>query len=756
MMRAVVGLVGMALALAGCLDASAQRCSSGVCAPGTVCVASLDACAKPSQLAACSGMADGERCVADGVAGVCTSGVCLSGSICGDGVIEGAEACDDGNRVAGDGCNAECTSNETCGNNVVDPGEDCDCGTSADVSPSCPGPNSDTSGVCSRGCKLRCGDGVLEPDEVCDPRAYSVVSCIDAGFDRGVASCSASCTAFATADCAYIGWRTTVTQTAAQTITDVAPFNTGQGFYITGSSVGHYQGASGTIDYADPAGQPFAAIWAPDHEVAAAAVGAAGTIAMFRFQTWVPGNVQPPVSVDLRAVWGRSQDDIYAVGDATILRWDNTGTWSQVPLAAPLLGSYRAVGGDAGHVYVVGDGGLVLVYDGATWQKINVGTTENLHGVWSVQQGGVSLVVAVGDHGTIVQYDGMQWVPGRTTSVANLTSVWGSSSDGFFAVGDRGTLLFYDGAVWRSMIAGRGLVGSVDQPLHAVHGVTGSDVIAVGSEDVLAYQGAAWTVTAAATSETLYGLWGSAPDDVYAVGGYGSILHHDGFAWTSAASPTGVDLRAVSGTAFDDIYAAGDDLTLLHYGGASWTTVHAGALGSGELSGVFARAPGDVYATGTAGTYHYNGAFTQMSAAAGDACWAAGSEVWVGGPAGVGAAPGFGVIAPTAGPIASISGTSATDVYAVGAHSFHFDGTAWKAGPFADDPDLAAVVATPAAGFAVGRGGKLSHLRAGTGAQIVDPFATRRADDLHAAFAIGHLVFFAGANGAIEILVFHR
>lgn len=49
---------------------------------------------------------------------------------CGDGVLDVGEACDDGDQVDGDGCNASCTSDETCGNGVHDPqvGETCDDG----------------------------------------------------------------------------------------------------------------------------------------------------------------------------------------------------------------------------------------------------------------------------------------------------------------------------------------------------------------------------------------------------------------------------------------------------------------------------------------------------------------------------------------------------------------------------------------------------------------------------------------------------
>jgi len=69
---------------------------------------------------------------------------------------------------------------------------------------------------------------------------------------------------------------------------------------------------------------------------------------------------------------------------------------------------------------------------------------------------------------------------------------------------------------------------------------------------------------------TLYGVWGSAADDVYAVGADGAILHFSGTAWSAEVSNTTADLNAVWGAAADDIYAVGADGKIMHYDGTSW------------------------------------------------------------------------------------------------------------------------------------------------------------------------------------------
>lgn len=50
------------------------------------------------------------------------------GAGCGDGFVDIAWACDDGNTVSGDGCRADCLKMEICGDGIVDMGEECDDG----------------------------------------------------------------------------------------------------------------------------------------------------------------------------------------------------------------------------------------------------------------------------------------------------------------------------------------------------------------------------------------------------------------------------------------------------------------------------------------------------------------------------------------------------------------------------------------------------------------------------------------------------
>ena len=79
---------------------------------------------------------------------------------CGDGFLDFGEACDDGNRLAGDGCSPSCQVVDLprlCGNGTLDRDELCDDGNAVD------GDGCDTS--CT---PTACGNGVRTEGESCD------------------------------------------------------------------------------------------------------------------------------------------------------------------------------------------------------------------------------------------------------------------------------------------------------------------------------------------------------------------------------------------------------------------------------------------------------------------------------------------------------------------------------------------------------------------------------------------------------------
>ena len=219
----------------------------------------------------------------------------------------------------------------------------------------------------------------------------------------------------------------------------------------------------------------------------------------------------------------------------------------------------RAVWGSSGtDVFAVGDESTILHYNGSVWTAMpSPPTGNNLYGVWGSSGTDVFVVGGAGRlPGVILRYNGSIWTNLDTTNIDTnnrpLLAVWGSSGNDVFAVGY--VALHYNGNAWTSSQTGG--------PFNGVWGSSGTDVFAVGSGyNILHYTGSSWTLMpppAYVNINDLYGVGGSSGSDVFAVGSFGTILHYDGIAWTTMPSGTTNNLNGVWGSSGGDVFVVGD------------------------------------------------------------------------------------------------------------------------------------------------------------------------------------------------------
>lgn len=459
-------------ALVGCAQSNSTICGKLVCAEGTVCSPDGTRCAVPSQLTACEGQDEGAGCSFVGEpSGSCSGGVCLPVG-CGNGVIEPqlSEVCDDGNRTSFDGCSADCTSAEMCGDGAVDTalGEQCDCGTTGQTVAGCTGPNSTDPGAsCRPDCKLaRCGDGTVDPDEICDD-----------GNNQPGDGCRADCagrwTAMASGtfanlqavwgssltDVYAVGEEGTIvhydgvkwTPVAAPTTPAPASYEDVWGAGGQVFAVGNTQTGTGRIDRLDGAsfsimntfasgtyvstvhGQSGANFW-----VGGSVNGSSTLLQHYLGGAWPSTNAScPGVTAGFASLWTDAGGKAWAANDNGELCVFNASTWAK----AAAVAVRRVWGLSATELYGVnsGSGTALQTANGSTWTQIPGLPTairpDNVGGV-------AGDIVIVGADGSIIMFDGTAIRVEQAPLPFDLRDVWVHSKGHAFVVGDNGTILW--------------------------------------------------------------------------------------------------------------------------------------------------------------------------------------------------------------------------------------------------------------------------------------------------------------------------
>lgn len=242
------------------------------------------------------------------------------------------------------------------------------------------------------------------------------------------------------------------------------------------------------------------------------------------------------------------------------------------------------------------------------FQRVTINTDQSVNAIWGLASDDLW---AVCDGGIVLHRNAAGWSSSTTEILVELRAVWGRSKNDIWATGGQ-FWVHYDGTNWGlplgdpkgpSMLAlwgtdttiwGAGIAGQLmrnsggsewqEMPelltpgdLHALWGSAENDVWAVGSTGAAAhFDGQNWTVADLKTQKNLRGIWGASASDIWVVGDGGLILHYDGIDWTEVSAPSNADLKSIWGHSPEAIWTAGSSGTVMRWDGSSWTTVFSG------------------------------------------------------------------------------------------------------------------------------------------------------------------------------------
>lgn len=292
----------------------------------------------------------------------------------------------------------------------------------------------------------------------------------------------------------------------------------------------------------------------------------------------------------LYGVWGAGAE-VFAVGagdegsgPAVILRSTGSG-WSEMSGDARGL---RAVSGtSATNVYAAGtaldgtgnDVPRMLRFNGTSWQaqtltwpgsNFGVAFYGEFTSVWATP-GGVAFAAGYApstSSGFVFRTTGNgTWsqLPAAPGTDREFLGVWGTSSDVFVVGrGPAGAIVVRYNGAWAETVL-PAVAGGDEPAAFAVWGTAADNVYAVGSNGLLArWNGATWSTVPSGTTETLRAVWGTGPADVYVSGDNGVLLHYNGTAWSRVNSGTTATLYAGWGSSATNLYTVGEGNLVLH------------------------------------------------------------------------------------------------------------------------------------------------------------------------------------------------
>jgi hypothetical protein len=254
-----------------------------------------------------------------------------------------------------------------------------------------------------------------------------------------------------------------------------------------------------------------------------------------------------------------------AVGAKTIL----TGSSDWTPFTRGTMHLLNDVWGNTpNNVYVVGQAGTVLHYDGSSWELMATGQMGDLIRVWGYQ---ARLSVA-DTEGNIYSLDATGWqrVGGFDIMLFETTDAWQIPNGNLICSAGNTVWVMRDGA-WDPLATPPG--GLVTT---GVWGSANDNIIAVAlGGNIVRYNGSDWEAMETGTREHLTSVWGGDKSMAYAVGEFGTVLTYDGIGtvWTKININMFHDLHSVWGTSVTNVLAVGDLGTVLRFNGFEWESI---------------------------------------------------------------------------------------------------------------------------------------------------------------------------------------
>lgn len=262
-------------------------------------------------------------------------------------------------------------------------------------------------------------------------------------------------------------------------------------------------------------------------------------------------------------------------------------------------------GTSANDVWAVGLGGAILHSDGVRWSVSASTTKAMLNGVWGTSSSDVWAVGGDSAGGVMLHYDGKAWTTVTTAVTKQFTGVYASAAADAWAVTEIGEIVHFDGASWKLQTS------PITGAAWSIHGTSPTNVWIPGSD------GRTWRggkggfslVTTPITTDSITNIFALSDTEAFAVGFHQLFIHFTAGAWTTVRAPAGggAFVWSVSATSANDVWMAGNDGYVQRWNGTKFEYFDIERMGTRTFDkhfhGVWATTR-DVFLVGEGAIFH--------------------------------------------------------------------------------------------------------------------------------------------------------
>jgi len=278
--------------------------------------------------------------------------------------------------------------------------------------------------------------------------------------------------------------------------------------------------------------------------------------------------------VHLRGIAVPQASDVWVCGGSTTAKVFRSASYKQWEDYTPEFSATSLNGihvGSNQSIWVCGENassldGVVFKYQNG-WGEVyrSGGTGSTYRDIWVYND---NFVFVVGDSGEILHWNGSIWMPHASPVLADLHAVHGYDTEHVYVVGDSNTVLYYNGTSWTDIST----PGAYNW--ESLHVVSEEELWICGEGGYVGYSnnaGSSWDIQQVATSD-LYDITVS-NNGIRVCGDGTALVSTDGSTWKSETiQGSGISLLSLGVSNSGHLYTCGTSGTVLHNSGGGYLT----------------------------------------------------------------------------------------------------------------------------------------------------------------------------------------